>query len=487
MGTRAKAQGEPALAFDDVLLLPGSSSVLPKDVNLQTRLSKKLKLNMPLLSAAMDTVTESKTAIAIARQGGLGVVHKNMPAEKQAAEVKRVKRSEFLIVSNPFCVKPRDTLERVKQLRLNHGISTFLVVDGSKRLVGIITRRDTAFQNDLGREVQQLMTKDLVTVDHEPDAEEAKKILHQHRIEKLPIVDKGRHVIGMITATDIRKQEQYPLAAKDKEGRLLVAAAVGPKDDERIEMLLSAEVDAIVVDTAHGHSKMVIDAVKRYKKRFKAEVIAGNVATAAAVHDLAAAGADAVKVGVGPGAICTTRVVSGVGVPQFSAIQKCAEAAEKYRLPLIADGGIKYSGDITKAIAAGASSVMIGSLFAGCDETPGRTIFLYNRKFKQYRGMGSTAAMQRGSSERYFQGSIIQPGKLVPEGVEGIVPFKGSIAEVVFQLLGGVRSGMGLTGAKDIEELRKKTNWIRITAAGLKESHPHDIVITEESPNYPGM
>ncbi len=484
MAEKNTFSGGTGLAFDDILLLPGRSEVLPKNVNLQTRLSKKVKLNIPMLSAAMDTVTESKAAIAIARQGGLGVIHKNMTAEKQAAEVKRVKRSEFLIVRNPICIKPTDTLEKILQLKKNHKVSSFPVLNG-KKLVGIITTRDILFETNLNKKAADIMTKDVITIDHEPSIEEAKEILHRHKIEKLPITSKEKPIAGMVTVTDIRKQEMFPNAAKDSAGRLLVAAAVGPKDDDRVEKMISVEADAIVVDTAHGHSKMVLEAVKRYKKKFETEVIAGNVATAEAVHDLAAAGADAIKVGVGPGAICTTRVISGVGVPQFTAIQQCSEAAEKYKVPVIADGGIKYSGDITKALAAGANSVMIGSIFAGCSETPGRTIYLYNRKFKQYRGMGSLNAMQKGSSERYFQEG--RQGKLVPEGVEGIVPFKGSISEVVFQLLGGLRSGMGLVGAKDIETLRTKTNYVRITAAGLKESHPHDIMITEQSPNYPGL
>jgi IMP dehydrogenase len=477
---------ELSLTFDDVLLLPGASDILPKDVNLQTRLSKRIKLNIPLLSAAMDTVTESETAIAIARQGGLGVVHRNMGIEEQAAEVEKVKRSEFLIINNPICVQLNDSLEKIMQLVKATKVKSFPVTESGK-VVGIITSRDMLFETDLRKKAADIMTKNVITIDHQPSVEEAKALLHQHRVEKLPIVDKEKRLVGMVTATDIRKQEKFPEAAKDKAGRLMVAAAVGPSDDERVEKLLAVDVDAIFIDTAHGHSKMVIDAVKRFKREFKAEVIAGNVATAAAVHDLAAAGADAIKVGVGPGSICTTRIVTGVGVPQFSAVMHCAEAAEKYDIPIIADGGVKYSGDITKAIAAGASSVMIGSIFAGCDETPGRTIFLNNRKFKQYRGMGSVGAMEQGSRERYSQGHVDEKSKLVPEGVEGIVPFKGTIAETIFQLLGGLRSGMGMVGAKNIAMLRTKTNFIRITEASLRESHPHDVIITEQSPNYPGM
>jgi len=478
-------KGKLALTFDDVLLCPGASSVLPKDADLKTRFSKNLRINIPLVSAAMDTVTESGTAIAIAREGGLGIIHKNLGIEEQVSEVSRVKRSEFLIVSNPVCVSPTDCLETVFALRKSKGIGSFPVVENGK-IVGILTQRDLMFVSDSRKKVSDFMTSKVVSIDHEPSVDEAKEILHKHRIEKLPVVDKKGRLVGMLTATDIRKQEQFPNAAKDKKGRLVVGAAVGPKDDKRGEALLKADADVIVVDTAHGHSAMVVEAVKRYKKEFGAEIVAGNVAMPEAVSDLASAGADAVKVGIGPGAICTTRVISGVGVPQFTAVLECSEEAERHGIPIIADGGIKYSGDIVKAIGAGASSVMLGSLFAGCEETPGRTIFLYNRKFKQYRGMGSVGAMQKGSKERYFQGDVKDQNKLVPEGVEGIVPFRGTISESVFQLLGGLRSGMGMVGAKNIEELRKKTEWRRVTAAGIRESHPHSISITEEAPNYSG-
>ena len=478
-------QGKKALTFDDILLVPGASQVLPKDVSLKTRFSKKLSINIPLVSAAMDTVTESGTAIAIARQGGLGVIHKNFPVEKQVEEATRVKRSEFLIVSNPVCISPKDTLEKVFSLRREKGIGSFPVVEGQK-LVGILTKRDIRFEKEPSKKISELMTAEVVSVDHSPSIDEAKELLHKHRIEKLPIVDKKGYITGLLTDADIRKQEQFPLSSKDKKGRLMVAAAVGPKDDERVKALLEADVDALVVDTSHGHSKMVVEAVKRYKKEFDVELVAGNVATAEAVRDLTSAGADAVKVGVGPGAICTTRVISGVGVPQFTAVLECSKAASEQGVPIIADGGIRYSGDIVKALAAGASSVMLGSLFAGCEETPGRIIFLYNRKFKQYRGMGSVGAMQQGSKERYFQGNVEDSSKLVPEGVEGIVPYKGLVSELVFQLLGGLRSGMGLVGAKDIGALRSGTKWVEITTAGVKESHPHDISITEESPNYSG-
>jgi len=478
--------GKEALTFDDVLLLPSASNVLPKDVNLKTTFCKGLNINIPLVSAAMDTVTESRTAIALAREGGLGVIHKNLGPAEQALEVNKVKRSEFLIVSNPLSVSPDDKLSKVFELRKKQGIGSFPVVR-DRKLVGILTHRDLLFETNLEKKVSDCMTRKVISVDHEPSVDEAKSLLHEHRIEKLPIVDKKSHLVGMLTATDILKQEQFPIAAKDKKGRLIVAAAVGPNDEARVKMLVDADVDAIVIDTAHGHSKMVVEAVKKYKKQFSIPIIAGNVATAEAVHDLSSAGADAVKVGVGPGAICTTRIISGVGVPQFTAIAECSSAASKYNVPIIADGGVKYSGDIVKAIAAGASSVMIGSLFAGCEETPGRTIFLYNRKFKQYRGMGSLGAMEKGSKERYFQGHEQDSSKLVPEGVEGIVPYKGLVGELVFQLLGGLRSGMGMVGASNIEVLRTKTCWTKVTVAGVKESHPHGITITEESPNYPGQ
>jgi len=473
-----------ALTFEDVLLVPGPSDVLPNETDLKTRFSKNLKINIPLVSAAMDTVTESRTAIEIARQGGLGIIHKNLSVEAQAAEVKKVKRSEFLIVSNPITVAPDDSLETVFRLRKQYSIEGFPVLR-NKKLVGILTSRDLMFEKRPEKKVSDFMTRKVVSIDHEPGLDEAKEILHKHRIEKLPIVDSKGGLAGMLTATDIRKQEKFPNSAKDKKGRLIVGAAIGPKDEKRIARLIEEDVDTIVVDTAHGHSKMVVDSVKQYKKEFGIDIIAGNVATAEAVQDLASAGADAVKVGVGPGAICTTRVISGVGVPQFTAILECSKAAERQAVPIIADGGIRYSGDIVKALAAGASSVMLGSLFAGCEETPGRTIFLHNRKFKQYRGMGSLGAMQRGSNERYFQ-SEKEASKLVPEGVEGLVSFRGHISELVFQLLGGLRSGMGMVGAKDIQSLKTNTTWVKVSQAGVKESHPHGITITEESPNYSG-
>ncbi len=482
---KSRLHGKEALTFDDILLLPAESKVLPKETELKTPFCKGIKLNIPLVSAAMDTVTESRTAIAMARQGGIGIIHKNLGPELQAAEVKKVKRSEFLIVSNPVCVRPDDKLSDVFRVRKRQGVSSFPVVDG-KKLVGILTRRDTLFEVNTSKKVSEIMTKKVVSIDHKPSIDEAKEILHKYRIEKLPIVDSRGHLIGMLTATDINKQEKFPESSKDKSGSLLVGAAVGTSDNQRIGKLIEADIDVIVVDTAHGHSRGVVEAVKRYKKEFGIPLVAGNVATPEAVEDLISAGADGVKVGVGPGAICTTRIISGVGVPQFTAILECSKVAEKNKIPIIADGGLRYSGDIVKALAAGASCVMLGSLFAGCEETPGRTIFLYNRKFKQYRGMGSLGAMQQGSKERYFQGDVESADKLVPEGVEGIVPYKGLISEMAFQLLGGIRSGMGMVGAHTINDLRKKTSWVKITAAGVKESHPHDLTITEESPNYSG-
>lgn len=476
------------LTFDDVLLLPNASSILPKDADLKSKLTKKMPLNIPMVSAAMDTVTESKTAIAMAQQGGIGIIHKNMSIEHQAEEVKLVKNSEFWIITEPLTISPNATIGEILHIKKLKNISSFPVVENNK-LVGMITNRDLFFEEKLGKKAKEVMTprQKLVTTTKMVEVDEAKEILHKHRIEKLPIVDKNGNLKGLITVTDIEKRQQFPNTLRDKKGRLIVGAAIGPgeKDIARLNALIKSQVDVIIVDTSHGHSKMVVDAVKKISKEFDIELIAGNVGTAKATEDLISAGATGIKVGIGPGAICTTRVVTGVGVPQFTAILECAKAADKYNIPVIADGGIKYSGDIAKALAAGASSVMIGSLFAGCDETPGKIVYMYNRKFKQYRGMGSVSAMKEGSKDRYFQGDVSEQGKFVPEGVEGIVPFKGTISEVIYQLLGGVRSGMGLVGAKNIDELRKKTKWIQITKAGLKESHPHDIMITDEAPNYP--
>ncbi len=472
-----------ALTFDDVLLEPAASEVLPNNVDLKTRLSKNIALNIPLVSAAMDTVTESETAIAMAQHGGIGIIHRNLSPDEQANQVEKVKRSEYWVVTNPITVSPDSTILDVKKLKARYNISSFPVVE-KKKLVGIVTNRDILFEENDFKKVSQIMSKKLVTVDKFVDADEAKKILHANRIEKLPIVNNRGEIVGLVTVTDIDKKQRHPNVNMDKKGRLLVGAAVGAKDDERIEKLIEQEVDVVVVDTSHGHSKMVVDAVRRYKKKFDIELLAGNVATKEAAKALIDAGADAIKVGIGPGSICTTRVISGVGVPQITAIKDCVSVAEKSNIPVIADGGIKYSGDIAKALAAGASSVMIGALFAGCEETPGKTVFLNNRKFKQYRGMGSVGAMMQGAKDRYFQMDITEQGKLVPEGIEGVVPYKGTLGEIIYQLMGGIRSGMGLVGAKDINALRKKTKMLRITNAGLKEGHPHDIRITEEAPNY---
>ncbi|MFH1895242.1 MAG: IMP dehydrogenase [archaeon] len=474
-----------SLTFDDILLLPGYSEVIPKDVDLRTKLTNKIFLNIPLVSAAMDTVTESATAKVMAIQGGIGIIHKNMTPEQQADEVMKVKRSEYWMVSNPITVGPDDTLKKVFALMEKYDIKTFPVTVG-KKLVGIITKRDTRF----GREetkVKEVMTTKLITTTNSEDIDQAKKTLHKNRIEKLPIVNKKNELIGLITIKDIENKEKQPLANKDSSGRLVVGAAVSTKDKKRIELLVKAETDVIVVDTAHGHSKNVIETVKQIKKEFDVQVIAGNIGTKKAAEALIAAGADAIKVGIGPGSICTTRIVSGVGVPQLTAIIEAAKACTKTGIPLISDGGIKYSGDITKALAAGADSVMLGGLLAGTEETPGKTIFMYSRRFKQYRGMGSVSAMELGGKDRYFQSGITDREKFVPEGIEGIVPFKGKLSEVIYQLMGGIKSGMGYCGAKNIAELKTKAEFTKISYASLQESHPHDITITEEAPNYSRM
>lgn len=480
---KTKLLANLGLTFDDVLILPASSHVLPKDVSLKTKITPKITLNIPIVSAAMDTVTEHNTAIAIGREGGMGIIHKNMSPETQAAEVDKVKRAEFFIINNPITVSSKDNLARIHALKKEFGINSFPVVDDAK-LVGMITNRDLLFEDNPFRPVSDIMTlrKDLVVVEKMVSDEEARQVMHKNRVEKLPVVDKEGKLKGLITITDIQNTRKHPNAIKDKRGRLLAGAAVGPKDDIRIKALMEKEVDVIVLDTSHGHSKNVIDAVKRYKKDFDVEIIAGNVATAEGTKALIKAGADGVKVGIGPGSICTTRIVAGVGVPQITAIMDCAKAAGN--IPLIADGGIKYSGDITKALVAGASAVMLGSLFAGCEETPGKTVYMNNRKYKQYRGMGSVGAMMQGSKDRYFQAHLEDEKKFVPEGIEGVVPYKGRIGEIVYQLVGGVRSGMGLAGAETIERLKKSGQLVRITPAGLKESHPHDVTITEEAPNY---
>lgn len=481
---KEKVVKRTGLTFDDVLIVPSASKVLPSEVLLKTKLTPKITLNIPILSAAMDTVTEHATAIAIAREGGIGVIHKNISSEVQAAEVEKVKRAEYWVINNPVTVGPNDDLRKIFSLKKEFGINSFPVVEDGKKLAGIITNRDLLFEENFSKKASEIMTpkKELITIDKEVSYEEARGILHRNRIEKLPIVDKEGKLKGLITITDILNRSKYPNACKDKRGRLIVGAAVGPRDDTRVKALVEKEVDVIVIDTSHGHSLNVIEAVKRYKKNFDVEIIAGNVVTGEAAKALIKAGADAVKVGIGGGSICTTRVIAGAGVPQITAIIDCARSSGD--TPVISDGGIKYSGDITKAIAAGASAVMIGSLFAGCEETPGKTVYMNNRKFKQYRGMGSVGAMMQGSKDRYFQGHIDEEKKFVPEGIEGVVPYKGQISEVVFQLIGGVRSGMGLAGAESVEKMRKNAKLIRITQAGLRESHPHDVNITEEAPNY---
>lgn len=473
-----------AYTFDDVLLVPQESSVLPREVELSTNLTKKIKLNIPMMSAGMDTVTEAKMAIAMAREGGIGIIHKNMSIEAQASEVDKVKRSEHGVITDPFHLTPEHTIQDADNLMGKYRISGVPIVEGTK-LVGIITNRDIRFEKDYSRKIKDVMTKDnLVTAPAGTDLIQAEQILRKYKIEKLPLVDENNNLMGLITIKDIEKVEKFPNAAKDNNGRLLVGAAVGVTGNmmERVDALYNAKVDVIVVDTAHGHSKGVLDSVYAIKNKYpNLQVIGGNVATAAAVHDLIEAGADCVKVGIGPGSICTTRIVAGVGVPQLTAVMDCAEEGDKYGVSIIADGGIKYSGDIVKALAAGASAVMMGSLFAGCEESPGDEEIYQGRKFKVYRGMGSIAAMQEGSSDRYFQEGN---KKLVPEGVEGRVPYKGTVADTIFQMIGGLRSGMGYCGARTINELRKNAVFVAQTSAGLHESHPHDIQITREAPNY---
>ncbi|MHB1698268.1 MAG: IMP dehydrogenase [bacterium] len=475
-----------SLSFDDVLIVPDYSEILPKDVDLKTKFSRNISLNIPLVSAAMDTVTEAKTAISLAREGGIGVIHKNLSVQEQKAEVDRVKKSESGMITNPIKVKPDDKISHALDLMKKFMISGVPVVKGD-RLVGILTNRDLRFSVNLDEKVANVMTKEhLVTVPVGTTLEDAKKTLHEKKIEKLLVVDNDFNLKGLITIKDIEKIKKYPNSCKDSLGRLRVAAAVGISKDteERVEALASAEIDAIVIDTAHGYSKGVIDMIKYLKKRYKMDIIAGNIATKDAAMALVKAGVDAVKVGIGPGSICTTRVVAGVGVPQLSAIIGCSEAYDKSGVPVIADGGIKFSGDISKAIAAGANSVMIGNLFAGTEESPGETIIYQGRSYKVYRGMGSLGAMVSGSKDRYFQSHIRDESKFVPEGIEGRVPYKGTLSDAVNQLTGGLRAGMGYCGARSIEELRTKTKFIKITSSGLKESHVHDVIITREAPNY---
>ncbi len=474
------------LTFDDVLLVPARSEVLPRDTDVSTWFSRRIRLNVPLVSAGMDTVTESRMAIAIAREGGIGVIHKNMSIERQAAEVDKVKRSEHGVITDPFYLSPRHTIRDALALMERYHISGVPVVEESGRLVGILTNRDVRFEEDHDRPIGEVMTRErLITAPVGTTLEEAKRILARHRIEKLPLVDEHFRLRGLITIKDIEKARKYPNSAKDARGRLLVAAAVGVGRDamERAEALVAAGVDALVIDTAHGHSRNVIETTRRLREAFPdVDLVAGNVATAEAAEALIEAGADAVKVGVGPGSICTTRVIAGIGVPQLTAILECARAADRHGVPVIADGGIKYSGDITKALAAGAHSVMIGSLFAGTEESPGEMEIYQGRSFKVYRGMGSLGAMREGSGDRYFQEQGAE--KFVPEGVEGRVPYRGPLSDTVFQLVGGLRAGMGYCGVRTIEELRRNARFMRITPAGLRESHPHDVQITKEPPNY---
>jgi IMP dehydrogenase len=483
--TDKKISGD-AYTFDDVLIVPLKSDVLPTEVRTTTKLTNRIELNVPIVSAAMDTVTESRLAIALAQQGGIGIIHKNMPIDNQAAEVDKVKRSESGMIVDPITMSPDAKIEDAVKLMAHYKISGVPITENG-RLVGILTNRDLRFETRFHLPIREVMTKEeLVTVPVGTTLEEAQRILHKHRIEKLLVVDKNQNLKGLITVKDITKKIKYPLSAKDGQGRLRVGAAIGATGDylERMSELIRAKVDVIVIDTAHGHSSRVIDAVKEAKRHFPdMDVVAGNIATEDAAWDLVKAGVDAVKVGMGPGSICTTRVISGVGMPQITAILACSSATHEGNIPLIADGGIKFSGDITKALAAGANTVMIGSLFAGTDESPGETILYQGRTFKSYRGMGSLGAMHSGSRDRYGQDQEL-PGKLVPEGIEGRVPYKGPLSSMVTQLVGGLRSGMGYCGVRTIEELQTKTRFLKVTDASLRESHVHDVFITKEAPNY---
>lgn len=473
-----------ALTFEDVLLVPQYSEILPKQVDIKTRLTKKIGLNIPIISAAMDTVTEHRAAIVMARLGGLGIIHKNMDIESQAREVRRVKKSESGVIIDPISIMPKETIQKALNIMAEYRISGIPVVDKDNKLIGILTNRDLRFETNYARLVEEVMTKmPLITAPKGIDLDDAEKIFHTNKVEKLPIISPDGKLEGLITIKDLKKRQEYPSANKDEYGRLCVGAAIGVGQYDRVEALIKAGVDIIVLDSAHGHSKGIIDTVKEIKAKFNIEVIAGNVATPEAVEALIKAGADGVKVGIGPGSICTTRIISGVGVPQISAINDCSEIGKKYGIPIIADGGIKYSGDIAKALAAGASSVMIGSLLAGTDESPGELIIFQGRQYKTYRGMGSIAAMSKGSTDRYFQEGTAAD-KLVPEGIEGRVPYAGNIKNVIHQMIGGLRSSMGYVGAKDIYDFQEKAEFVEITSAGLKESHVHDVIITQEAPNY---
>jgi len=478
------------LTFDDVLLVPQASDVMPRGVDTSAQLTKTIRLNIPVLSAAMDTVTESGTAIALAQEGGIGVIHKNLTPEQQAAEVRRVKRYEAGVVQEPLTVTPDTTLAEVSRLAAEHGFSGFPVLDADGKVCGIVTNRDIRFDRDPGKKVAAMMTpKDrLVTVEHGVDLDTCKELFREHRIEKLPVVDDNGRLVGMITVRDIEKSKAFPHAVRDDLGRLLAAAAIGVGDAElqRFEALYAAGVDAVVVDTAHGHSRAVINQVREIKQQYgdKIQIIGGNIATPEAVRDLADAGADAVKVGIGPGSICTTRIVAGVGVPQLTAVMQCSAAGRDAGVPVIADGGIKFSGDFAKAMAAGASTCMFGSMFAGTEEAPGAKILYQGRTYKAYRGMGSIGAMQKGSKDRYFQGDVDEAMKLVPEGIEGRVAYKGPLGDILHQLMGGLRASMGYSGAATIDLFHERARFVRITGAGLRESHVHDVTITEEAPNY---
>ncbi|MHC4365837.1 MAG: IMP dehydrogenase [Planctomycetota bacterium] len=472
------------ITFDDVLLIPAKSGFVPSQADTSTRLTDNITINIPIVSAAMDTVTEAALAIALAQEGGVGVIHKNLSVEAQRREVAKVKRSENERVLDPLTLSPAEPVRRARELMDEQNVAGIPIVEG-KKLVGILTRRDLKFLKDYNVMISSVMTKDnLITAPAETTLEQAKEILQRYKVEKLLLVGRDARLAGLITMRDIERVQQYPIAARDKRGRLRVGAAVGVGDYERIDAMIAEEVDVVVVDTAHGHSQNVIDTVKTIKTKYDINVIAGNIATGEAAQDLIKAGANALKVGIGPGAICTTRVISGVGVPQISAIVNCAKAADKHNIPVIADGGIRHSGDIAKAIAAGASSVMLGSLFAGLKESPGQLVIYKGRQFKEYRGMGSLGAMVKGSAERYGQKSSTGAEKLVPEGVEGRVPYRGTLDDFVYQLVGGLRAGMGYCGAKNIEGLRKNSRFVRVSAAAVSESHPHDIQITKEAPNY---
>ena len=475
---------QKALTFEDILLIPQYSQVLPKEVDIKTILTKNIKLNIPFVSAAMDTVTEHQAAIKMARLGGIGIIHKNMDIQAQAREISRVKKSESGVINEPIHLKPTDTLQNANNLMHEYKISGFPVVGENNQLVGILTNRDLRFENDMNKKVEDVMTKaPLITAQKGISLDEAEKIFHQHKIEKLPLVDENGILSGLITIKDLKKRKEFPNSFKDKYGRLGVGGAIGVGQYDRAQALIQAGVDVLVLDSAHGHSKGIIDTVKEIKKRFEIDIIAGNVATPEAVEALVEAGADAVKVGIGPGSICTTRIVAGVGVPQITAIDTCSAKGRELGVPIIADGGIKYSGDVAKALAVGASSVMIGSLLAGTEESPGEALMYQGRQYKTYRGMGSIGAMQKGSNDRYFQEGTAAD-KLVPEGIEGMVPYRGKMSNVIHQLIGGLRASMGYVGAKDIATFQEKAEFVEITTAGLKESHVHDVTITNEAPNY---